>query len=264
MARRPVTEAVLHDFTCTPFTYGGKTRPVFSAGSGPGVIVIHEVPGITPEVVRFARWVVEAGFQVAMPSLFGVPGKPKSTAYILSSFARTCISREFKCLAAEETSPITDWLRALCRDLHNRCGGPGVGAVGMCLTGNFALALMMEPSMMAPVLSQPSLPLPLGRERKRGLHLSKEALAAAQRRTRDGARILGLRFDTDPACPGERFARLRDSFGDRFEEIEIPGRYAATRMRHSVLTNDLVDETGHPTLAARDRVLAFLTEQLSA
>ncbi len=258
-----MTDQILHDFARAHFTHDGKTRPLFLAGVGPGVIVIHEVPGITPEVVRFARWVVDAGFRVAMPSLFGVPGKPKSTGYILASFARACISREFRCLATEKSSPVTDWLRALCRDLHNQCGGPGVGAVGMCLTGNFALTLMMEPSMMAPVLSQPSLPLPFGRARKCSLHLSPTELAAAQQRTRAGARILGLRFDNDPACPGERFVRLREAFGDSFEDIEIPGRFAATHMRHSVLTNDLVDEAGHPTVAARDRVLQFLSEQLS-
>ncbi len=257
-----MTDAVLAGFDRTTFTHNGKTRPVFSAGSGPGVIVIHEVPGITPEVARFATWVVEAGFRVAMPSLFGAPGKPKSTGYILGSFARACISREFNCLAAERSSPVTDWLRALCRAVHAECGGLGVGAVGMCLTGNFALSLMVEPSMMAPVLSQPSLPLPVGNRRRGALHLSPADLATAKERTRQGVRILGLRFDTDPACPGARFARLREEFGAGFEAIEIPGHFAATKMRHSVLTNDLVDEVGHPTVAARDRVLTFLAAQL--
>ncbi len=250
---------MLTGFEETRFTHDGRTLPVYRAGEGPGVVVIHEIPGITPEVARFARWVVDAGFHVAMPSLFGTPGKPKTTGYLIGSFARACISREFHVLAADRSSPITDWLRALCRDLHSRCGGPGVGAVGMCLTGNFALSLMMEPTMMAPVLSQPSLPLPIGKARKKGLHLSPDTLAAA--RARD-VRVLGMRFEGDPACPPERFARLREEFGDRFEAIEIPDSYAATKMRHSVLTNDLVDESGHPTVAARDRVLAFFAERL--
>jgi dienelactone hydrolase len=251
---------MLDGFDHQTFTHDGRTLPVFRAGSGPGVIVIHEIPGITPEVVRFARWVVDAGFSVAMPSLFGTPGRPKSTAYILGSFARACISREFHVLAAHRASPITEWLRALCRQMHAECGGPGVGAVGMCLTGNFALSLMMEPAMMAPVLSQPSLPLPLGGARKRALHLSPEQLAAAKARD---IPVLALRFDTDPACPGARFARLREEFGHRFEAIEIPEKFAATKMRHSVLTNDLIDESGQPTAAARDRVLAFFAERLN-
>lgn len=254
-----MSDADLAGFDCSTFSHGGKTRPVFSAGDGPGVIVIHEIPGITPEVARFARWVVDAGFHVVMPSLFGEPGKPKSTGYILGSFARACISREFRCLAANRASPVTDWLRALCRDLHADQGGPGVGAIGMCLTGNFALSLMMEPAMMAPVLAQPSLPLPLGSARKKALHLSPEQLSTAKSRD---IPILGMRFDTDPACPPARFERLRAEFGARFEAIEIPARFAATSMRHSVLTNDLVDEAGHPTIAARDRVLSFLAERL--
>lgn len=250
---------MLRDFAETSFEHAGRKRPVYRAGEGPGVIVVHEIPGITPEVARFAKWVVEAGFHVVMPSLFGTPGKPKSAGYILGAFARACISREFHMLASDAASPITEWLRALCRVVHEEQGGRGVGAVGMCLTGNFALSLMMEPAMMAPVLSQPSLPLPLGAARKRGLHVSPEQLAAAQARS---VPVLGLRFDTDPACPRERFERLREAFGARFEAIEIPARHAATKMRHSVLTNDLIDEAGQPTAAARDRVLAFLAENL--
>lgn len=252
---------MLPGFVQSNFEHDGRRLPVFRAGDGPGVIVIHEVPGITPEVARFARWVVDAGFHVVMPSLFGVPGKPKSSSYILGAFARACISREFHLLASESASPVTEWLRGLCRAVHAETGGRGVGAVGMCLTGNFALSLMMEPAMMAPVLSQPSLPLPLGGARKRGLHLSPDQLAAAKAR---GVPLLGLRFDTDPACPPERFDRLRQEFGEAFEAIEIPARHAATKMRHSVLTNDLIDEAGQPTAAARDRVLAFLTENLKS
>ena len=252
-------DPILSGFDRDSFSHGEKTRPLFRAGDGPPVIVIHEIPGITPEVARFAKWVVEAGFHAVIPSLFGVPGKPKTTGYILNSFARTCISREFKCLSTNQASPVTEWLRALCRTLHDQRGGVGVGAVGMCLTGNFALSLMLEPSMMAPVLSQPSLPLPLGTARKRALHLSGEQLEEAKARD---VPVLSLRFDADPACPADRFDTLRREFGQRFEAIEIPGHHAATRMRHSLLTNDLVDKTGHPTVAARDRVLAFLTERL--
>lgn len=250
---------MLPDFEEASFSHEGRTLPVVRSGNGPGVIIIHEIPGITPEVARFAGWVVEAGFHVVLPSLFGVPGKPKSAGYIAGAFARACISREFHVLAAERSSPITNWLRALCRAVHEERGGRGVGAVGMCLTGNFALSLMMEPAMMAPVLSQPSLPLPLGGRRKAALHVSATELDLAKARE---IPVLGLRFDSDPACPAERFDRLRLEFGDNFEAIEIPARHAATKMRHSVLTNDLIDEAGQPTAAARDRVLAFLTEQL--
>ncbi len=143
----------LEGFETFPFSHAGGTRTVYRRGSGPGVVVMHEIPGITPEVARFAGFVADDGFTVFLPHLFGTPGKPFSNAYVLSQMARACVSREFSLLARRGSSPITDWLRALCRHAHARCGGPGVGALGMCVTGNFALALMVDESVMAPVLS---------------------------------------------------------------------------------------------------------------
>ena len=52
----------LDGFEDFSFTHEGAGRPVYRRGSGPGVVVIHEIPGITPEVARFARWVAEDGF----------------------------------------------------------------------------------------------------------------------------------------------------------------------------------------------------------
>jgi dienelactone hydrolase len=256
----------LDGFTAAPFTHDGATYDVYRRGQGPGVIVIHEIPGITPQVARFATRVADAGFAVAMPSLFGTPSKPISGAYMGAQVLRACVSREFRVLASREASPVTDWLRALARALHGEIGGKGVGAIGMCLTGNFALAMMVDEAMMAPVLSQPSLPFAIGRARRAGLHVDDEALAVIKRRAAAGVRVLGLRFTADPACPAERFARLREELGDAFEGIEIDSSrgnaHGIPRKAHSVVTNDLVDEEGHPTRAALDRVLAFFHEQL--
>jgi dienelactone hydrolase len=247
------------------FTYEGDTRTVYRCGSGPGVVVMHEIPGIHPGVVSFARRVADAGFSVAMPLMFGTPGKPVSTGYILEQVLHACISREFRLLAARQSSPITNWLRALCRNLHAELGGKGVGAIGMCLTGNFALALMVDSAVMAPVLSQPSLPFPIGKARRAGLHLSDEDLAVVKGRD---VPILGLRFTGDPACPLERFERLRNEFGDRFEPIEIDSSkgnaFGIPADAHSVLTVHFVDQEGHPTRRALDRVLAFFRERLTS
>ena len=90
------------------------------------MIVVHEVPGITPPVADFARRVVDSGFTVLMPSLFGTVGKPATTPYVLSSMLRACVPKEFHCLAAGEASPITTWLRARARQAHESWGGPGV------------------------------------------------------------------------------------------------------------------------------------------
>jgi dienelactone hydrolase len=257
---------MLDGFEATEFTHDGKTLPVFRRGKGPGVVVIHEIPGITPEVARFGRIVADAGFTVALPSLFGTPGKPYSGLYILEQVARACISREFAVLAAHRASPITEWCRALARSLHAELGGKGVGAIGMCLTGNFALAMMMDPCLMAPVLSQPSLPFGLGVARRAALHVSPEQLNTIKKRVADGARVLGLRFSCDAMCPGERFDTLRRELGDGFEAVEIDsssGNPAGIpRVAHSVVTKDLVDKDGHPTKAALDRVLGFFAEQL--
>jgi len=256
----------LDGFEAFPFAYEGASRTVYRRGSGPGVVVIHEIPGITPEVARFGERVAEAGFTVYLPHLFGTPGRAFSTGYMLGQLARACVSREFAVLAANRSSPVTDWLRALCRRAHAECGGPGVGALGMCLTGNFALSLMVDEAVMAPVLSQPSLPFPVSPGRRAALHLGPEELARVKDRVAGGCPVLGLRFTRDPLCPGARFERLRRELGDGFEAVEIdsgPGNpHRIPRTAHSVLTLDLVDEAGHPTRAALERVLGFFGERL--
>ncbi len=256
----------LEDFEQFTFTHDGVTRTVYRRGSGPAVVIMHEIPGITPEVAEFGRRVATAGFTACVPHMFGTPGQAISVPYVLGQMARACISHEFRVLAKNESSPITDWLRALCRRVHADCGGPGVGAVGMCLTGNFALALMVDPSVLAPVLSQPSLPFPLTAAHRAALHLSNAELVEVRRRTREGCGVLGLRFTADPMCPAARFATLRRELGDGFEGIEIdssPGNpHGIPRSAHSVLTTHLVDAEGHPTRAALDRVLALFRERL--
>jgi dienelactone hydrolase len=255
----------LDGFRAESFTHDGKTRTVYRRGTGPGVVVIHEIPGIHPGVAALATRIAGAGFTVAMPLLFGTPGKRVSRGYFAGQLLRVCISREFRLLAARESSPITQWLRALCRSLHEELGGNGVGAIGMCLTGNFALALMVDQAMMAPVLSQPSLPLPFGKSRRAGLHISDDELAIAKRRK---VPVVGLRFTEDPACPRERFEHLRAEFGELFEGIEIDSStgnpYGIPQDSHSVLTLHFVDQEGHPTSRALDRVIAFLRERLVA
>jgi dienelactone hydrolase len=253
-------------FTLTSFTALDKTRDMYCRGSGPGVIVMAEVPGITPLVAGFAQRVADAGFTVYLPQLFGTPMRPESPGYAMGVIARACISREFRVLGAHQSSPIVDWLRALARHAHDECGGKGVGAIGMCLTGNFSLAMMLNAPIIAPVMSQPSLPFSLTQNLSACIHASPEEIAAAHDKIdHQGARILGLRFKGDPMCRGPRFVTLQKEFGAAFEAIEIDDQYANPQGRppaHSVLTRHLIDEAGQPTRAALDRTLAFLREQL--
>jgi dienelactone hydrolase len=256
----------LDGFTERSFTHDGTTRRVFAAGSGPAVIVIHEMPGITPQVADFGRRVRDAGFSVRMPSLFGEPGRPMSTGYVLSSLSKGCVAKEFVTLALDRTSPAIAWLRALAADAHEECGGPGVGAVGMCFTGGFALGMMVDDVMLAPVLSQPSLPFPVSPARRRAVGVSNADLARVKERAQRGACLMGLRFTKDLAVPADRFETLRRELGDAFIAVEIDSSkgnpYGIPKTAHSVLTEHFIDEPGHPTRDALDRVLAFFADRL--
>lgn len=245
----------------TTLDLGAGDRPVYTRGSGPGVVIIHEIPGITPPVESFARRVADAGFTVFLPHLFGTPMRPMSPGAVASALGQVCVSRTFHLLSRGSMGPVLDEIRALCAIAHARCGGVGVGVLGMCITGNFALGLALEPSVRAPVLAQPSLPF-----RVPGLadalavppgHLA----AVKQRLTDEDRRLLALRFTHDFSCPTARFQALRDGLGDRAELVEIdssPGNpWGHPISAHSPLTNDLIDAEGQPTRQAVDRVLAF-------
>lgn len=256
----------LDGFETATFTHDGKTRDVFRKGSGPAVIVIAEMPGITPDVLKFANRVVEIGCTAVLPHLFGEPGRPLSVGYGVRSMLFGCVSREFTTWATGRTSPVIAWLRALAGQEHQRCGGPGVGAVGMCFTGGFALAMAVDDRMIAPVLSQPSLPFAVTPKQKRDLGLSDADLARVKQRcAEDGLCVLGLRFTADKLVPAERFARLRHELGDAFVGVEIDSskgnEWGHPRGAHSVLTLHLKDEPG-PTRDALDKVLDLFRSRL--
>jgi dienelactone hydrolase len=252
------------------FTWGGKRRTVFRRGSGPAVIVLAEMPGITPKVLEFADRVVELGCTAVLPHLFGIPGAAPSAVTTVRAIAPACVSKEFSAWATGKTSPVVEWCKALARHEHERCGGPGVGVVGMCFTGNFALAMLPDPSVVAPVMSQPSLPLGVTKKAKAGLYLSDDDLGKVQARMAEEPElcVLGLRFTHDRLVPDERFAHLRQALGDRFVAVEIdssPGNpHGNSRVAHSVLTEHLVDEPGHPTRDALDQVLDLFRTRLQA
>ncbi|MEP7333298.1 MAG: dienelactone hydrolase family protein [Terracoccus sp.] len=229
-------------------TAAGHTHPTYRRGSGPGVVVIHEIPGITPEVEAFANAVVDRGFTVVLPHLFGRPGAPASATEMMRSMGQVCVNKEFTKLAAGRTSPIADWLRSLARELHAELGGPGVGALGMCFTGGFALAMMVDDSVAAPVVAQPSLPFAIGSRRKADLGLSPADLEAVHRRVAGGCAVLGLQYASDSAT-GDRFDTLDAELGSGFIRVDLEGK------GHSTLT-------AHRQQSAVDRVLDFFDERL--
>jgi dienelactone hydrolase len=261
-------EADLSGWSATPFTGGGYTHDVYRKGAGPGVVLIPEIPGIHPGVLGLGNHLVDNGFTVAIPSLFGEPGKPKTTGYIATTVARACVAKEFAAFATNKERPVSLFLRALARDLNASTPGKGVGVIGECFTGGFALAAAVDDSVLAPVLSQPSVPLPLGRARRRDPGLSESELTiVANRAANEGLCAMGLRFSEDPVVPAERFAVLKERLGDAFEVIEIDSRpgneHGFAKSAHSVLTQEVREVDGHPAYEARKRVVEFLTHQLT-
>lgn len=264
----PPTDA-LAAYTRFDFTdpEGRWTRPVFRRGRGPAVIVIHEMPGLHPVVLRFADRVAAAGMTVFCPSLFGEPGRPVGVGYTSASVLSTlCVRREFDAWAHDRSSPILDWLRALAKHAHGECGGKGVGAVGMCFTGNFALAMMTEPAVVAPVLSQPSLPLGPSKKARAALGVSPAEIACAKRRfAEEDLSMVALRFVGDPLVSASRFVTLKQTFGDRVETIELAREDAKQEfpyLPHAVLTVHLREDG--PSKAAEQRVLTFLAQRTGA
>ncbi|WP_228000552.1 dienelactone hydrolase family protein [Nocardia australiensis] len=260
----------LDDFNHRSITLDGVTRTVYTCGAGPAVIVMAEMPGISPDVVRFARWVRDAGLTVYLPSLFGRDGAYPQSEEGVSVFKRACVSAEFRAFGAGVSSPIADWLRALAALAHRECGGPGVGALGMCFTGNFALTMMLEPAVLAPVLCQPSLPL----DDPAGLEISQEELDAVRKRLdREDLTVRAYRFEGDRFCTAARFASYSASLGPRFVPSVLPSAAAnpepppffeqIVASPHSVVTAHLIDSDGEPTTRARDEIIAFLVDSLT-
>ena len=233
------------------FTHDGVTHATYRQGSGPAVVVVHEIPGITPKVLEFAERVVAQGFTVVMPLLVGEVGRKPSGSYIASSMRKICISREFTTMAMHKTSPVISWLRALARQMHGEVGGVGVGAVGMCFSGGFALGMMVDDIMVAPVLSQPSMPFAVGSNRSADLNLSPSDEARIVERAQAGCQVLGLRFTGDKLV-GTRFDSLRELLGDAFVAVEFE---STTKQDHSVLTEQIQEE-------GVTRVLEFLKLKL--
>ncbi|MEU6782126.1 dienelactone hydrolase family protein [Nonomuraea angiospora] len=261
---------MITDFSRRLVDVEGVVKTVYTAGSGPAVVLMPEMPGISPDVLRLARWLRDAGFTVYVPSLFGIDGAYPTAEGGTEVVRRACVSAEFRAFAGGGTSPVTAWLRGLARQAHAECGGPGVGAIGLCFTGNFALTMALEPAVIAPVVNHPSLPL----DDPAGLEISDEdARAVRDRIARDGLKVLAYRFDDDRWCTGQRFAAYQALLGDAFDGRVLSGSSANTSpppffgdvvgTPHSVVTAHLVDEEGHPTLKARDEIVAFLTDRLS-
>ena len=223
------------------FASDGFEHRIYRLGEGPPVIILHELPGMTPRCLALAAKIADAGFTVYLPLLFGAAGE---SAVVRNTLRLLCVRREIALFAADRTSPIVVWLKALCREVHRRAGEParGVGVIGMCLTGNFALSLIAEPSVFASVVCQPSLPLFTGRD---ALAMSLQDLRSAVDAARTKPAPIGLcmRYEEDRFSLKTRFERIKREFGATVSIKEFPGG------KHAVLTEHLVDEALSLTIA---------------
>lgn len=253
-----MTEAVPR-FKERTFEFEGRKHRYYCAGeNGPAVVVLHESPGMHPAVIAFAQRLVDKGYRVYMPSLFGRDGAPADLGAWVRLVPQLCIRREFE-IFREGTSAAVTWLRKMAELASDESGGQGVGVVGMCFTGGFALAMAVDKFVVAPVLSQPSLPWAMFPFLRSKIGLSPDDLVKVKERTRDGLEVLGLRFESDGLCPRERFATYSRELGPAFKPWPVPSHH---RGAHSVLASDFVDVEGHPTRLALQAVLDFLDERL--
>jgi dienelactone hydrolase len=238
------------------FEHDGQQKTVYTRGPGgglgAGVLIMHELPGMVPECVALADYIASKGFTVFLPLLFGDPNVDFSKVKTLEYLSHLCVSHEISLFAENEDSPLTVWLRALARDIRSRCpAGRGVGVIGLCLTGGFAINLMIEDVVQAPVASEPALPLTTLGAREDALGVSPQTLQAAVSRARnEGVPLQCYRYKDDKRSAQTKFDRLKQEFGTAFDGTEIPGD------KHSVLTLDLNE-------AARDRVVDFLRTRLN-
>jgi dienelactone hydrolase len=255
----------LSEFGSSKKTFLGATRAVYRIGdAGPGVILIHEIPGMTPNVLRLAKLLSLQGFRVALPSLFGKDGGMPSDLLDGEMLLKMCVNAEFAVFAANGSSPVIDWLRELCKDFSRDTNG-SIGVIGLCITGGFALSLTVDVNgvVKAPIMSEPSLPFPLPLTKNgAAMHLSdtEEKLIRA-----DVTPCVALRFTNDYICRRERFDSYQSLLGGRLVRIEILSPDPAHEIgahAHAVLTEELRDGPNHPTWSAFERVIGFLSTQL--
>jgi dienelactone hydrolase len=251
------------DFQSTRRKYLRSTKTVYQIGTtGPGIVLMHDVPGITPNVLRLASILADRGFRVALPSLFGSDGASISTVSKAVSSARMLASSNFTISPEDSSSAVVDWLREFAKALSKETNGP-IGAIGLGVTGAFALSLTVgtDGLVVASVLSNTVVPSILADDRETNLTaIEKENIEARRPAT------LALRFTGDPLCGSERIDQYEKLVGDRLIRIGIASPDKDNNIgkdAHSVLTEDLSLAEGHPTFGALTSVVEFLQAHLA-
>jgi dienelactone hydrolase len=258
-----------------PHAHDNWTHPVYANGTGPGVLLLHELPGMNGHFVDLATYIMQRKFRVYAPLFYGQAGRDHGPFGLLgyNEMRRYCVTHEFNMLATNGESKIANWLRDLCRRIHAECGGKGIAAIGMCFTGSVILSVMLEPAVLAPVMCEPAIPMtewlplvpapPLS-ARQRALGVPDSDVRAAGLRARQ-AKVHAYRFRTDRICPGARFETLREALGAEgvvMKEFDTDGDTGTRGGAHSVFTRDRNPDPNHPTQQALDELLAYFRQVL--
>jgi dienelactone hydrolase len=227
---------------------------VYSLGQGKICVIIQELPGIGQETLALADRLRKSGYRVVLPHLFGPLGK---TSHLNLARVLFCMRKEFHLFAKNRSSPIVDWLAALCNHLKDQFQVSGVGVIGMCLTGNFAISLMANQSVLAAYSSQPSLPL----FNQSGLHMFAEEMEKVKTRL-DQPEMEPMhcgRFEKDKLCKDAKLVSLDAEFNQDHPRIVL---HQLPDKGHSILTLDFVDDPSHPTYQLLDKIIAYFDRQL--
>lgn len=243
------------DFQSFEHSNEDAAHRVYFNGSGPPIIIMHELPGLTYESFEFAERLILAGFTTYLPHMFGRLNKKNS----ILNLTKLCISREFKIFARNETSPVVNWLRSLSNFLQAEYTGKGVGAIGMCITGSFAIPLLINSPVIAPVVSQPAAPIQSAGNmlgfHKRSFGISKADLEAAKEKIdRNNIQINIYRFKLDKLSPAEKVEAFIKYFGNNhvnYYELD------SANPCHSVFVHDFNEEPKETQKALDDLIEYF-------
>lgn len=209
----------------------------------PSVMLMHEFPGINRDLVQLADTLARE-FRVVVPSIFGRDGAPTTG----NSLKQICVRREVHALALHGVSAAVGWLRDFAEEHVARRRNEPYGVIGMCFSGNFALALAVDPRVAAAVVAQPSIPiLPCA------LGLAPDDKEALKRRT--GLHAQGYRFRRDWISPAAKLRAAERLLG--LERMRTFSLSEPNEHRHSTLTGACANEQ------AIEGVRAFLAERLT-
>jgi dienelactone hydrolase len=201
-------------------------RAYYRGGDGPAVIVLHELPGLDRAAIRVGGRIRAAGFSVYLPVLVGPVRRRATDLDTVANTVRICVSREFAAIIGGRRSRVSDWVVRLARQAHAAEGGPGVGVVGMCLSGGFALAAAIDPAVRVAVVSQPGLPLatfPFGRWPGQAADLGLSAADRTALAGRTDLCVRGYRYSEDGISPEPRMTALEQLAGPDVHVLRIEG-----------------------------------------